>query len=122
MITDDVDISIETYKPIVEGFELSSDISASDNIRLSWAYIIALQEMIAYFDTNHLGLTIFNEPAQQEIDKNSKIQFYKHIKDIDKLNNQILIATSEDSESFKNITKGIELNFFEFTENIIRPV
>ncbi len=122
MITDDVDISIETYKPIVEGFELSSDISASDNIRLSWAYIIALQEMKAYFDTNHLGLTIFDEPAQQEIDKNSKIQFYKHIKNIDKQNNQIIIATSEDSESFKNITKGIELNFFEFTENIIRPV
>ena len=43
------------------GFEAS----ASDGIRLKWAYYLALVEVSQKFPTNHVGMFMFDEPGQQ---------------------------------------------------------
>ncbi len=37
-----IDISLESYLPVIEGFDMKFDSSASDNIRAIWAFILAL--------------------------------------------------------------------------------
>jgi hypothetical protein len=41
----EIDISPENFRPQKEGFEIGFELSASDAIRLKWAYHLALMEL-----------------------------------------------------------------------------
>jgi hypothetical protein len=68
----ELEISHESYRPQREGFEIGFEMSASDTIRLKWAYQLALLEVARTAETHHAGLVIFDEPQQQ---KTAKISF-----------------------------------------------
>ncbi|WP_157429667.1 hypothetical protein [Actinomadura oligospora] len=63
---DSVEISTETYRPTHEGFDLGFDISASDMVRVIWAYLLGILETATAFDSNHPRFLMFDEPRQQE--------------------------------------------------------
>lgn len=119
---DSIGISLDNYRPMLEGFEMSFDASASDNIRLIWAYTIALQELNKYFETNHFGITFFDEPGQQQINKLSRKAFYKLIGKMDREQNQIIVSTSEDPEDLKEMVSELDANFLELGEKVIAPI
>lgn len=58
----DVTISDETYLPVIEGFDMKFDSSASDNIRAIWAFTIALIQTSLSKSGNHPNILIFDEP------------------------------------------------------------
>lgn len=118
----DINISLDNYRPTLEGFEMSFDASASDNIRLIWAYTIALQELEKFYETNHLGITFFDEPGQQQISASSREAFYKIIGDMDYDQNQVIVSTSEDSSRLKEMLKGLRYNFRDFGCKVICPM
>lgn len=64
---DGVQISTDTYMPMVEKFDMKFDSSASDNIRRIWAFVLALFETSSEFDGNHPRILIFDEPGQHSI-------------------------------------------------------
>jgi hypothetical protein len=121
-ITKGITISEDNYKPIIDGFEMASGSSASDNIRLIWAYILALQETCSQFDSNHIGVTFFDEPGQHAMANVSKFQFYHRIGHIDRNNNQILVATSEEHDTLVNMLKEIPHNLVSFDDKVIKPI
>ena len=61
------DISQDSYLPIYGNFDLSFDMSASDLIRLVWAYLLGLLEVARTFPNNHTGFVFFDEPQQQNV-------------------------------------------------------
>ena len=65
-----VTISRGNYEPEVSGFNLGADVSASDLIRLQWAYLLGLAEIGRSIPTNHPGLLIMDEPQQQSVEEN----------------------------------------------------
>ncbi|MBK8270678.1 MAG: hypothetical protein IPK83_21180 [Planctomycetes bacterium] len=62
-------ISDETYRPTRDGTDLPSAVlmSASDAVRLIWAYLVALWEIARTTRTNHPGVLVFDEPQQQHM-------------------------------------------------------
>lgn len=78
--TDIQNISIDEYNylPSVEGFDLYSDSSASDTIRIIWAYIIALQITSRVYG-NNMGFIVLDEPAQQNADISSAKELLKEM-------------------------------------------
>jgi cell division protein ZapA (FtsZ GTPase activity inhibitor) len=58
----EVTISEDTYRPQKEGFEIGFETSASDAIRLKWAYQLGLLELDTIEATNHPGILLFDEP------------------------------------------------------------
>lgn len=62
---DEIEISHENYLPLFEGFDMKFDSSASDNIRVIWAFTLALLEVSIKTDGNHPCVLIFDEPDQQ---------------------------------------------------------
>ncbi len=60
----EIDISPENFRPQKEGFEIGFELSASDAIRLKWAYHLALMELSRTDSTNHPGFVVFDEPRQ----------------------------------------------------------
>ena len=85
----DKDTDGEIEKDI--GFEAS----ASDGIRLKWAYYLSLLELNVQHETNHAGLVIFDEPGQQAADPVNLTSLFQESANPRFSRHQILIATSE---------------------------
>ncbi|HEX2093373.1 MAG TPA: AAA family ATPase [Longimicrobiaceae bacterium] len=92
-----IEIDPDTYRPARAGFEIGFELSASDTIRLKWAYQIGLLEVGKVFiTTNHPGVLIFDEPGQQDVEKPSFRELLRHAAQIAEGGQQIIFATSED--------------------------
>ncbi|CAM3552120.1 hypothetical protein [Marinicrinis lubricantis] len=99
-----IDISLESYLPIIEGFDMKFDSSASDNIRAIWAFILALLQTSNEKAGNHPGVLIFDEPAQHSIVINDMEQFFNCIIKLKK--SQVIVGiTIKDSDTRQVISK-----------------
>lgn len=117
--SDTLSINRDTYLPNHEGFNLAFDLSASDLIRTIWAYINGLREVAAQFDTNHLGLLVFDEPKQQDAAVESLAAFLKRASLSIAVHHQVVIATSEPISSLAPMLEGIQASLVKFDGRVI---
>ncbi|WP_262177386.1 hypothetical protein [Saccharococcus sp. Marseille-Q5394] len=118
--TEDIMISYDKYTPVVSGFDIKFDSSASDNIRLIWSYVIAIYKTSQQLHGNHPGLIVFDEPGQQQMDEKSQRQLFEVLS---KTKMQSIIGTSLKPEEIKEMTKNLDLNVIDLGEDyIIKPL
>jgi hypothetical protein len=116
---EELEISVESYRPQREGFEIGFEMSASDTIRLKWAYQLALLEAARSRKTHHPGLVIFDEPQQQ---KTAKISFRKLLERAAfsrAAAQQVIFATSEERTELEGFLSGIECHYIPFEDYIL---
>ena len=102
---DGIDISIESsLLPTIDGFDMKFDSSASDGIRVIWAFTMALLQVSIEKDGNHPSVIIFDEPAQQSIVPEDMKSFMESVVEI-RAPFQILTAITLNS---KELIKIIE--------------
>ncbi len=118
----DITVSGETYRPLHDGFDLPTNISASDFIRVIWSYINALREISLEYETNHPGLLIFDEPRQQSAKDISFEQLLKRAAKGNDSSHQIIFATSEKEETIKKMLTGIPHVYRQFNDYIIKQI
>jgi len=125
----------EKYFPIVKidgkAQKIRINSSASDFVRSLWAYYISLFEVSKEYSGNHLGLFIFDEPAQHAMDESSQKAFLERLS---KLANcqSIVFSSFEDKgdnevgkEKFKNMIEGIDkskINIIEIDGYSIKEI
>lgn len=119
---EDLSISEDTYKPQKEGFEIGFEISASDAIRLKWAYQIGLLELSSQKTTNHPGVLLFDEPRQQETAKVSFKALLERASRAKARNQQIVFSTSEDLDSLRAITDSLDCDLTVFDGYVIQKL
>ena len=105
-----------------EGFEIGFELSASDSVRLKWAYQLGLLDVSHGGTTNHPGLVVFDEPRQQEAAEASVAELLSEASRIANGHSQILIATSEDLSKVKGFLEGIECQLLVFDGKMIAPI
>jgi hypothetical protein len=120
--TDEVAISEDTYKPEHLGFDLPSNISASDFIRVIWAYLNGLLELARFFPTSHPGLLIFDEPKQQSTKDLSFAELLRRVSSAGTHNQQVIFATSETQATLKNSLTGVAHTYVSIEGRIIRKL
>lgn len=99
----EISLSIDNFRPLVkERFgaeivekEINFEVSASDGIRLKWAYLLSMFELKRAHTINHPGLVIFDEPGQQEIESRSLFAFLRRAGDAAHGGGQVIVSTSE---------------------------
>ena len=106
----EVEIAEDSYKPEKEGFEIGFETSASDAIRLKWAYQLGLLELAAVEPTNHPGFLLFDEPRQQSSSKISFGNLLKRASASKMRDQQVIFFTSEDLSNFRQMTSGLDCN------------
>ncbi|KUP25784.1 hypothetical protein [Paenibacillus sp. DMB5] len=105
-----IDISMDSYLPVIEGFDMKFDSSASDNIRAIWSFVLSLLETSNERSGNHPGVLIFDEPAQHSIVSSDVEKFFNHI--IKLKNSQVIVGmTIRDSDTRQTIKKLSEESF-----------
>ncbi|HAR84129.1 MAG TPA: hypothetical protein DCR69_00195 [Clostridium sp.] len=99
---ENIQIDDYNYLPNVEGFDLHSDSSASDTIRIIWAYIIAIQK-VAKKSGNSLGFLVLDEPAQQNTDLSSTKKLLSELVSLSKEQQVFVFYKLESDDLFKDI-------------------
>lgn len=118
----ELSISQDTYRPEKEGFEIGFETSASDAIRLKWAYQLGLLELASDKSTNHPGMLVFDEPRQQSSSRPSFQNLLNRAARAKKRNQQVIFSTSEDLETLKSITSAIDCEEVIFPGYILQKL
>lgn len=118
----EIEISSESYFPEYEGFDLQFDLSASDYIRVFWAYLLGLMEVSRNHQTNHLGLLILDEPRQQSARETSIESFLRRASQSQQYNQQVIVATSESVSVLDQYLGDIPHTYKRFDGLIISPM
>ena len=119
---DELTIDEDTYRPQKEGYEIGFETSASDAIRLKWAYQLGLLELAHLQQTNHPRMLLFDEPRQQSSSKVSFGRLLERAATRQRRDQQVIVSTSEDLESLKEILKQIKCTQTIFPGYVIKAV
>lgn len=102
----EIEISMETYLPLFEGFDMKFDSSASDNIRVIWAFTMALLQVSLETEGNHPTVLIFDEPDQQSTIISDMSSFFDSIICLSDKCQVIMGITLKDSDT-KNVIEKL---------------
>jgi hypothetical protein len=119
-----VKISDETYRPIRDGVDLPSAVqmSASDAVRLIWAYLVALLEAARSTSTHHPGVLVFDEPQQQHMKEISFEALLRRLGPSKGALQQAIVATSENLDSLKRMLTGVQAQLIELPDRVLQPL
>lgn len=119
---DSIELSRSTYLPGREGFDLGVDVSASDWIRVVWAYLLALLEVARSEQTNHPRLLVFDEPRQQSADPVSLAALLARASRASEFREQVIFATSEPDASLRAMLRSLPCQLLSFDGKILKRV
>lgn len=114
-----VEVDMDSYLPEREGFDLDSESSASDTVRLVWAYTIGLLEVARRHQTNHPGLLIMDEPGQHEIEIDSLRALFARLAEAREHNQQIVVATSMPFDEIDTLAAQHQLSVCRFEDRVL---
>lgn len=108
------------YLPTVQGFDLHFDSSASDTVRIIWAYMTALQ-YVANSYGNNFGFLIYDEPAQQNTDLSSARELLKELVKLSDSQQVFVFYKLESDELFNSIN---ESDYFRIHSDdyLVKPI
>lgn len=109
-----IDISEESLLPTIDGFDMKFDSSASDGIRVIWAFTMALLQVSLEKNGNHPGIIIFDEPAQQSIVPQDMDSFIKSTALL-RGNSQVIMAITLNSHELIQIIDNLEQDTYQKT-------
>lgn len=115
-------VSEDTYRPEKEGFEIGFELSASDGVRLKWAYQMGLLDVSLNAPTNHPGLLVLDEPRQQEAAEVSIGGLLKEAARLGAAGAQVIIATSERLETVRELSAGLPCDLVVYDGRLIVPL
>ncbi len=116
---DQMYLSPDTYLPTHDGYDPAFESSASDVIRIIWAYLLALKEVSFQRDLGHPGWLIFDEPRQQMA---HEVSFRELLRQAAAGSGQVIFATSEDPSELAGMLEGIDSNTISFEGKILSPI
>lgn len=111
-------------KKAVSSTDIKTDSSASDFVRLIWSYLIALYKTSASYGGNHLGVLLFDEPAQHSMSTQSVNAMLDTLSNTRGLQSIVAASFDENEETFTSSIIGLKPNSYRFTRlprKIIEP-
>ncbi|MCG7985463.1 MAG: AAA family ATPase [Candidatus Thiodiazotropha lotti] len=140
--TREIEINYDTYSPFLSGIALreisnsneneesksdtdaniKADSSASDFVRLIWAYLLAMYQTSAEKKGNHPGLIAFDEPGQHSMRDSSVNALFKSLNDYSGLQSIVAASFDENDSVFDKETEGVTYNLIEVGEKLIKQL
>ncbi len=118
-----ISISNQTLRPEQEGYDIVAETSASDYVRIIWAYTLALMELAGKEkNIKHGGFVVFDEPRQHEASKLSFTSLIDKASDSLKYGGQVIFATSLDEKELSSACREKSVNLLCFNDYILTPV
>lgn len=135
----EIELNDETYLPFLSGLalreindsskrknidatDIRSDSSASDFVRLIWAYLLSIYDTSMKYNGNHLGLLVFDEPGQHSMAETSVNSLLKAMSDYVNLQSIVAASFDESDYTFKRETEGVKFHLIEVGNKLIKKL
>ncbi len=113
----------DSMKPTLEGYDLGFQGSASDGVRMRWAYMLSLMETALNGSSNHPGLLMLDEPGQQGVEKSSLAALFRELLRATGRPTQVIVTTSESGASLNDWLGGSDYQLLEVAPpRLLKPV
>lgn len=94
--------------------------SASDWIRIITAYTLALHvSRTNSAKSNHPNVSVFDEPAQQNMDKSDHLELYPLIAEVCKKGGQVIVAATDKDHAVRAKAQELGMNIIDFGSNYV---
>lgn len=127
--TSDIEINRDTLFPYLAGLELrevntdiKSDSSASDFVRLIWAYLLSIFATAEELGGNHPGLILLDEPGQHSMGVTSVNALLKTMSSHSSLQGIVAASFDESDEVFEDSVLGVEYHLVKCGYKLLGPV
>lgn len=126
---EEIILSDDNFRPQVfttneKGESVEKDIgfeaSASDGIRLKWAYYLGLLDLSNKYEINNIGFSIFDEPGQQQMKDVDLVSFLAWTAENVSTNRQVIVTTSESLDKVKSSVASGRANIQPFEGYILQ--
>jgi len=122
MPPEEVQLAQDTYLPMRKDVPIRPDeLSASDRVRMVWAYLVGLMEISRTFETAHPGLLILDEPGQQEISDDSLRALFKRLAAAGGFGQQVIVATSKPAAAVNKMVENAEVALHQIDGYLLKP-
>ena len=127
----DITLSLDDFRPQVTTEDENGDVavrdigfeaSASDGVRLKWAYFLSLLRLSSRFATNHLGVLIFDEPGQQQMKEADLSSFFVASAESADGDRQLIVTTSQVLERVEQSLRDHTVNIVSFDGLMLQPL
>ncbi|MDD9320601.1 hypothetical protein M0O54_10800 [Acinetobacter lactucae] len=114
-----ITISKITYRPEQNGYDIIAETSASDYIRIIWAYTLAILELAQDLTENvqHCGFIVFDEPRQHEAKAQSLYDLIINTALTFNQSGQAIFTTSFENFKEANLIDFDNINLIYFNDN-----
>ena len=128
---EEISLSEDNFRPQIlkhdsDGELIERDIgfeaSASDGIRLKWAYYLSLIHLSQSFESNHLGFVVFDEPGQQQMENVDLSTFLSWTSKNIGSDHQMIVSTSDTLEHVSESLEGSTATVQSFHDFILKPL
>ena len=102
--------------------DIGFEVSASDRIRLKWAYYLAILYADKKHRLQHMGFLLFDEPGQQkmkDVDLSTLLEWGG--KNVDE-QHQMVISTSENRKRVEDALRGTGATMHQFEGYLLQPI
>jgi hypothetical protein len=118
----EIELARDSYMPLYQEQPLrETKISASDNVRLVWAYVVGLLEMARDFETNHPGLLVLDEPGQQEVKPESLEALLHRLARASRYEQQVIVASSKKPDVIRSLLEGTDASLQQIEGYVLKP-
>lgn len=123
----EIEINWDTYKPYLAGtvlreintkVDIKTDSSASDYVRLIWAYLLALYAVSNVRFGNHPGILVLDEPAQHSMSAGSVNALLRKLDQQQGLQSIVAASFDESDELYREETLGLEPNLIRLERKL----
>ncbi|MGY8812674.1 MAG: AAA family ATPase [Pseudomonadales bacterium] len=116
-----ISVSHQTLRPEQEGYDIVAETSASDYIRVIWAYTLGLLELAgSEEEIKHGGFVVFDEPRQHEASKISFVSLIEKAAESKLYGGQVIFATSMEENELNEACVARDLNVHFFDDYILK--
>jgi hypothetical protein len=112
----DVSLDQDSLRPTRSGFDMDTDVSASDVVRIKVAYLDAVR-VLGQSDGRHPGLLILDEPRQQDIDPTDYAAMLRYLADSTADGGQVIITSATPRGELDTLVESITANVTDIGED-----
>lgn len=104
----------------IKRIKADSGSSASDSVRMVTAYTLALHACKANsVNSMHPNVSVFDEPAQQNMDIEDHLKFFDIVADVCNGGGQVIVAATDKDHSVKNKAESLNMSVIDFGDSFI---
>jgi hypothetical protein len=107
-----VQVDMDSMQPVRQGFDVDTDASASDVVRIKLAYLDSMRR-IGLSRGAHPGLLVLDEPRQQDMEMIDYEAVLRYLAESHDSLSQVIVTSTTDMAHLRETLTGSEVSFVE---------